>query len=283
MTTTELFQKFEGKIADLKGALTFLRKKDLVPPAGKPTPEALVTGLLLFAGAGPAQELAVEGLIAFAHYARAVLGIKVSDSIADAVMEKLGTYMTGAVDAIAAENARTAERMEEASKELERTVEGVRSEVDALREQASEWREAGRKGPEGCSASSGRPLYADVLRTTTAMPLAGPQARVAEREILRQRQVLVDGLTLEDETGGRLSEEAVVARANEALTSLTLQGAIAPEGAKFTAAKVLRNGGTVLELESAEAAEWVRENAEGMEKWLGGKAKMKARTMRVVA
>ncbi|KAI1793214.1 hypothetical protein LXA43DRAFT_886116, partial [Ganoderma leucocontextum] len=64
---------------------------------------------------------------------------------------------------------------------------------------------------------------------------------------------------------------------------LTLQGAIAPEGAKFTAAKVLRNGGTVLELESAEAAEWVRENAEGMEKWLGGEAKMKARTMRVVA
>ena len=80
---------------------------------------------------------------------------------------------------------------------------------------------------------------------------------------IRERQVLVD----KDPSAGynhlaKPAELKLVAKANEAIVKMTGQHAQVPGEARVVGAKKLCNSGVVYELNSMEAAQWLRRLAE---------------------
>ena len=82
-TQEQLFKDARTAVPDLDAALAFLQQKDyqLIPTGeGAITKDALVTGLLHFARASPAAELARKGLIAFAFLAQELFNDHLCDA-----------------------------------------------------------------------------------------------------------------------------------------------------------------------------------------------------------
>ncbi|KAI1782095.1 hypothetical protein LXA43DRAFT_870354, partial [Ganoderma leucocontextum] len=125
------------------------------------------------------------------------------------------------------------------------------------------------------------PSYAGAARAALSMPERAVIRNAADRESIRARQVLVDNLTIACTDGSSLTE--AVAKANAAIPNMESEELDVPRGLRFTAARFLRNGGTVFELATAEMAEWIREHADEFARWLGAGAKLKLRLFKVIA
>ena len=100
-TSAELFEHARKTVPDVSAALNFLRAHKLVPAEGAPSPEGLLTGLLHFAEATPAAQLASQGLVAFALYARTVLDNATTDLLARTVAERVEEAVGCRIDSYA--------------------------------------------------------------------------------------------------------------------------------------------------------------------------------------
>ncbi|KAF5383104.1 hypothetical protein D9615_004832 [Tricholomella constricta] len=151
------------------------------------------------------------------------------------------------------------EMKEEVGVVAEASVKSVKEIGEDIRrrDEEREIRAAATRTP----ASSAPRLYADMVR-----PEAGTTAAEAEhREVMgrgetRDKQVLVDGKG--DGSNGAiagLTEKLLIEKAKMTLDLMGIGGLDAPRGIDFVAVRKLRNGGALYEMNSTEAAAWLRE------------------------
>jgi len=138
--------------------------------------------------------------------------------------------------------------------------------------------------------TKGKPTYAETLAKSKNPNMAGKAERIHQdvmaRSELQRRQFILDG----DESlaSNELTPKEMLAKANLALEQLKhdneTNGIEHPEGAKFIAVRALKNGGVLLEMDSEEGADWLRDEdiTKEYEKQFPGVVKVKGKTYQVV-
>ncbi|TBU22171.1 hypothetical protein BD311DRAFT_733385, partial [Dichomitus squalens] len=263
-TSTESFAEASERIQSLEDAMKTLRKHQMVPAAGDPTAEGLVTGLQ-HVGVGLGNiAWASECCIALAIYAKAVL-----DNAATTLVGALEKRITTAGEQIA-----------ELTSELVRVGDGMTEKIATVIGDVCSAGSMGAKPGESSPVST--PFsYAAVARAAFPSATRATQISVADRESIRARQVLVDDFPMGDD--GALTEVAILEKANDALDYLPRGVMDIPEGLRFTAARTLRNGGVILELATPALAKWVTTHAEDFASVLGERSKIRPRQYKLVA
>ena len=273
---SQILADAEKKIPSLEAATAILRGRELIP-SDRPTAEALISGLAHLATKSTVAPI-TEGLVAFAYYARAVFEDLVSTSIAEAVLTKVQDQAEVFTAALEARAASAGEQLQERSSAMAGVGETIRSQLERAIEDIE--RAGGEAGARGASSSLERNFsYADAVRAPLPGPDRAAQIKVADRERLLARQVLVDGFPLSSEGGAEPSAADILAAANDAALFLQEQ----PDGFRFTAARQLPNGGVILETPNPSQAEWLRAHSSEFERVLGAKAVVRQRLFRVVA
>ncbi|QRV84549.1 hypothetical protein RhiJN_12565 [Ceratobasidium sp. AG-Ba] len=109
-------------------------------------------------------------------------------------------------------------------------------------------------------SSNGGGSYAAAVTSTLSQRIERPAPVVTMRIEKQERQILLDSEATEGmEALGQLPESALVLKAQIAIEQLSeaMKGTM-PEGARFRSANILQNGGVVYEMNSREAAEWIK-------------------------
>ena len=140
----------------------------------------------------------------------------------------------------------------------------------------------------------------DTGRTFSYAQMASSNAKIARkgyvpidqdhvaREALKSKRVLIDGIEGVKSAMGGLSPAEIVQKANIALTAARIEtegsGKELGSDPKAVAAKVLENGGVVLELDTEEAAAWVLDGEvrKVFERNFGGSARLVDKSFQVV-
>ncbi|QRV98602.1 hypothetical protein RhiJN_26621 [Ceratobasidium sp. AG-Ba] len=113
---------------------------------------------------------------------------------------------------------------------------------------------------DGPSSNGGGRSYAAAVTSTLSQRIERPAPVVTMRIEKQERQILLDSEATEGmEALGQLPESALVLKAQIAIEQLSeaMKGTM-PEGARFRSANILQNGGVVYEMNSREAAEWIK-------------------------
>jgi len=170
--------------------------------------------------------------------------------------------------------------METVREDLQKLVENVKDEVSKLAEVAAETtRNTGRVSAQYQGLGTARGTYADALNSR----LPTTHLSTLSRTGVREKQVLVDkDLAAETSQLQDLSEQELVAKANEALESMAAQLTNGLEGPRAVGTRKLRNGGVVYELNSTEAAQWVRSEKTTFTDGFGGASVIRERAISVI-
>jgi hypothetical protein len=193
--------------------------------------------------------------------------------------------------------------MEEAKKELHRVTEEVTAEAKKKLD-STEGRAERRSWADDMDEEEVRqqtiqgiakaiPTYAQALASEWRKDAEREKEKVHQnymaREALRRRKVLIDGIDGVQSAAGGLTPKELVEKANIALAAARIEtegnGMEPAKDPTAIAAKVLENGGVVIELESEEGADWVRSEGvrEAFEGNFGGSTKVKDQLFQVVA
>ncbi|QRV96883.1 hypothetical protein RhiJN_24901 [Ceratobasidium sp. AG-Ba] len=112
---------------------------------------------------------------------------------------------------------------------------------------------------ESPSGNDGRRSYAAAVSSALSRQMERLASVVTTRIEKQDRQILLDSDATGGETLRLLPESALVMKAQLALDQLSQSmKASMPEGTRFRSANVLQNGGIVYEMNSKEAADWVK-------------------------
>jgi len=144
-----------------------------------------------------------------------------------------------------------------AAAEISRVVEEkvVRGAKEMLKGEIMQMREAPRLMSNW---QMNRPSYVSMAaEATTTQTERGHQATMM-KGALQMRQILLDGIEGVRTATEGLSERELVEKANLALDGMGIMVLGKPAGTKFIAAKNLRNGGVVFEMDSEAAANWLK-------------------------
>ncbi|PIL37605.1 transcription factor [Ganoderma sinense ZZ0214-1] len=264
----------QTRFKTLEEAMLELRAQEFVP-AGDPSLEGLLAGLLLMAAKLGAT--AANSLTALHAYARKAVENSVSERVAAEVITKVSAQVGALIDS-------AEKRMEaagEAMKERLETPPGIEDAVRSGVEQALAAAEE-RKGTATHTGAFPPGLPPFSYAAAASAPPPGPeraaQIQVADRERLLARQILVDDFPLPKGASADISAADLLGVANESAEYLIG----APAGTKFVAARTLANGGVILECAQVEQAQWMRENVAEFSRAFGGKAILRLRPYRVV-
>lgn len=283
----EAWKVAEKVVPDLSTAVEFLQSRILIPKGTHAiSGEALVSGLLHFASAAPAEELARKGLIAFAYLARRVLEEDVQDAVCDAVVERAEAQISNRLDHhtshVEDEVKALATSIETLQKEMGHCVEELRGACGRVAE-AERALTAVREGLATQPAFPGEfPSAAPTLTLDAA--LARVRRAVTLAETL-QRQVLVRGAMLAGEDGTHLSDEALKVHARGALDELARAGLSPPGEGAIESVKTLPQGDIVFNTSSVEMARWIQKPAvaKPFAHKMGMSARIVERTCKLVA
>ena len=124
-----------------------------------------------------------------------------------------------------------------------------------------------------------------MLAPTPAPPISLDRVRLLNREEIKKRQVLIDFNRTQELQLENMTETVLARKANDAIkTAWAIIPDPKPEIPKIKAAILMRNGGLLLELNSNEAAEWLRNgtNRENFLNNIGSGACIKDRTYQVI-
>jgi hypothetical protein len=184
---------------------------------------------------------------------------------------------------------------EEAKKEMKRIAEGVIAEVKTSLESTEKRGRSGNWADDVetenfqhkaiTDIAKAIPTYAQVIANEWRKDTDKKEERVHHdymaKESIRRRRVLVDGMDgIQSSTGG-LTPKEIVEKANIALAAAAVStegyGEELAEIPSAVAAKILENGGVVIEMDTEEAADWVRSEdvRREFEANFGGSAKVK--------
>jgi hypothetical protein len=98
-----------------------------------------------------------------------------------------------------------------------------------------------------------RPSYASITAETTTIRTEREHQASMAKGTLQRKQILLDGIE-----GVRMVADGLTEKANLALEQMGIMASDKPTGTSFVAAKKLRNGGVVFEMDSEVAANWLR-------------------------
>ena len=195
-----------------------------------------------------------------------------------------------------------AEWTEEARKEMKKIAEGVIAEVKSSLE-STERRGSSGNWADDVEAESFQhkaitdiakaiPTYAQVIANEWRKDTDKKEERVHQdymaKEAIRRRRVLVDGIDGVRSSVGGLTPKEIVEKANIALAAAVIStegNGEEPAGTPVAiAAKILENGGVVIEMDTEDAADWVRteDGRREFEANFGGSAKVKDQLHQVV-
>ncbi|PIL31787.1 transcription factor [Ganoderma sinense ZZ0214-1] len=254
-------------------AMNTLRTQEYVP-AGEPTLDGLVAGLLLMAAKLGAQS--ADHLVAMHLYAQKAVANAVSADFTASLL----TDVTSQVNELLGG---AEKRIEQASKKLMETLEAPAAIEEAVRNGVERALTASGRAGTGASTGAFPPSLPPFSYATAASaPPPGPeraaQIRVADRERLLARQILVDGFPFTEASPTSVPAAVLLERAHHALSFVNEK----PDGIKFVAGRTLSNGGVILECGQPEHAQWLRDNAASYEEVLGVNAKIRLRPFKVV-
>ena len=269
-------------------ARAILRSKTIIPDEDNPSVYALISGIL-FVAEECKQANVRELLCALATYAKALerqvvvadvhhkLGETLGELVADREMiqeladeqQAARTRLEGAlgklteeVSKLSASNAKLSKEVEERGKERDEAEEMIR-QARRMTEQMGENRSQ-PLGPGNVentvrSHDGRQPTYATVVQHVV------PQQHAADmvKQGMRDRQVLVDFLSEKDkEASGKMSEAELVTKANEAVGMVRQEtGDTNTPTITFLSVRKLRHGGCLYEVNSGEASQWLKRDA----------------------
>src|SRR5271156_4908801 len=266
-----------ANIANSTAAKKWLTKEELLIDGEDVTPASLAQALMwLAAGDKCTVDLLVDGIRAVALCLEGCGCGEVADVAVTEIKETAATWA------------------EEAKKVVQSAVDSI---VEAAK---SKLEQSGKKSwadqldahdlDSGTSDTLRAPSYA---RVAAASPRSGAGSNpidhdYAAREALKRRRVLIDGVEGVRSAAGGLSPKEIVQKANIALTAARIDteglGVELEVDPKAVAARVLENGGVVLELETEEAAAWVLDSVvrKSFESNFGGSARLVDKSFQVV-
>ena len=245
--------------------------------------EVFTTGSLAFAllqlaegNAGDSMETLINGIRAVALCLDTLAMENLAETIANAVTNTISPVLAEVHDIVGniTQGAAT-----EISRVVEEKVVGDAREM--LKGEIAQLKEIPRPV---AGWQTGRPSYASITAEATTIGTEREHQATMMKGILQRRQILLDGIQGVRTATDGLTERELVEKANLALEGMGIRGSDKPVGTKFVAAKKLRNGGVVFEMDSEKAAEWVRKkDVRGIfAESFGGSAQVKDRTFQVV-
>jgi len=283
--TTLTLKDSRANINTLAKAKGWLTKEELLVEGEEITPAALSQALMwLAAGDKSTVEQLVDGIRAIA--------LCIDGWEGDKVIEVAKTELQNT----------SAKWVEEAKQELRKVADGVMEEAKKSRA-GDEDRNAGESwADDGDGKDMQRrtindiakaiPSYAQVIASEWRKDADRKEERVHQdymaKEAIRRRKVLIDGIEGVKSAAGGLSPKELVEKVNIALAAAREltdgNGAEPSRDPRAVAAKVLENGGVVIEMESEDVVEWVRtEDVKvAFEENFGGSAKIKDQLFQVV-
>lgn len=304
-TREELMTMNKGPVKSAEAGKAYL-EKHFYAVAGQEYTTATLSHILMLLAHGAQTAILTEGARAVALIldvnARETERLELTSTI-EAYLEAAGEKLDSAIVHLN----ETAENVRGASTGMDGVMNELRDECQALTNQMNEAADA--LAGEVASAITALPLAANVtengLKTnqasaatfTEGQPQYRTTATYAQAHLpaehtttlarinIRQKQVLIDKAPGTSTNGlETLTEEELVKKAKTALTMMGLEAGDAPEGTRFRGARKLKNGGIIYEMETAEAAAWLKGN-DVMDRFIakyGGKSIIKNRAFTVV-
>lgn len=136
--------------------------------------------------------------------------------------------------------------------------------------------------PPSLQPGQSHPLsYAMAASQQASSQLPPTHVTTMARSERRAREILIDGLSLADESGKILMEDALVEKCTQAVNIMRTSGFEIPESVEFLCARKVRNNGVVFELNSVESVRAVvgtSDNKEAFISALGTQVRVKGQT-----
>jgi len=285
------------KLQTAEDAEKYLISKGWHPDIG-PTVESVAQTALLLSTCGPAKEV-TDGLRAIGLILREAAFKLFRDAIIEDFLEKAQIVTADLIeigkkvdrqqnlalnaDEFLGESTKelkeTTEALKNAAECMARTGEESRIDIDKATERLTERIEA---IPDTVAPTVRTQYQAPSYASITAAQ--SPNSAKISRDRLQARQILLDKAPgLESHGIASLTEAEAVAKGNEAIRLTFGENEVAAREVKVVGAKILRNGGVVLEMNSEEAVRVTRERRSDLEKNLGGTSVLKNREWATLA
>lgn len=290
-TKVELVNNSSSRIKDLSTAREWLEHKELIPANENITPAALSLALLFLArgSMGDTQAL-IDGMrsVALCLDVTGEGGMQAQIENSRQSVEELVKEAKTAVEGMVKE---AKERLEEITGSLQKVVEGATAREGAMEEQNTLAR-ANVQGPGGGTRSYAAAVaHGNRFGSTDEAQTTQQLNDYIIREAIQRRKIILDGVKDTQNAIEGLNPKQLVEKGNMAIRLIAEEigwddeDRPPPEDAKFISAQSLKNGGVLLEMDSEEAADWVREKniRRKFEAKMGGTAIVKARQYQVVA
>jgi len=207
-------------------------------------------------------------------------------------------YTTNALDTV---KEQVDDIVKEAKEAIEELVGEVRTAMKDTEEQMKKQKENRpsdevEKIIEKAVQSAMKPTYAQALANSVNPHTASRDLQIENdakaRSKLQRRQIILDGDDATKEQTGKLTPKELILKANLALEKLDEDMAAIlqddnnerPDDTKFVAARALKNGGILFELESENSASWLKqpEITTAFEKCFPGVVSVKGNNYQVV-
>ena len=243
-------------------AIAYLAAGDYIVP-DKPTDLHILAHVLLQLGAtNKSPKPITDGIRAVAFLIEDTHNQLTADRIAEAIKSQLGEQMEGFnSDMEAMRDA--VEHVTDAAKTITRKMDEFKDEFQETTEQLTQaTQELTEKTTETTIAA---PVLAQVQAPITYAAVAqqSAHAEVIARGAVADKQILVqrnkNGTGSADNALPDLTEKELVTKANTALDPMGWEGLDKPRHTAFIAARKLRNGDILYQVNETMAAEWLRQ------------------------
>jgi hypothetical protein len=190
--------------------------------------------------------------------------------------------------------------VKEAKESIEELVGGVRMAMkdteERLKKQSGDANNDVEKIIEKAVQSATKPTYAQALGAELDTRTASRDLQIKNdakiRGQLQRKQIILDSDDATKEQTAKLTPKELVLKANLALEKLDRNMADTlhednnerPDGTKFVAARILKNGGILFEMDSEDGANWLKQTevTKGFENCLPGVVTVKGNNYQVV-
>jgi len=280
----DIVKESQSTIKDPDSAKKWLIENDILIKGEEYTMSMMTAALFqLCSGKFPQPKEMINGMRAIATCMEEIIQTRHTTDTLDTIKEQVEDIVKEAKDAIEGLVGGVKTAMKETEERLKKQGEGRgKEDVEKIIEKAVQ--------------SATKPSYAQILGNGSDPRTASKDLQIKNdtkaRTQLQQRQIILDGDEATKEQAGKLTPKELILKANLALEKL--DGDMAdvlhednnerPDDAKFVAARILKNGGILFEMESENGAEWLKntEITKNFEKCFPGNVSIKGKTYQVV-
>jgi len=267
----------KSNLTSPKQARDLLEWHSYLPKGEAPSRSSLSITLLLLAQAATGK-LLTDGIKAVA--------VLLEDEMVDRIAGEISSYVLDKISPLLDRSDKATDSLNEASSEIREAADRIKKTCEETRgviQKAGEHRNFSPVFAEPRNPHPGFPApalsYAAAL--SSQLPLSHPHTLACS--CTRDRQTLIDKDPFSANNGlEALTEKELVAKANEAIELMKAQSDDDGVDATVLGAKRIGNGGIVYELNSDQAAKWVRHERDAFEKNFGGSSIIKDRISAVI-